>query len=235
MQSMKGCGREIGGLPCCTVIHGDCNDYLWMLSSKDIDLVVADPPYGMEYQSHRRAVLHNKIANDDSLPVDTIRQLIEIPRLASYFFCRWENLWEHGVLPLPKDVVTWVKNNHGSGDLAHGHGPRTENILFYPGVEHAFKARPDDVVFADKTDNECHPTQKPIALIRQMLLWYDFETVLDPYIGSGTTALAAMQMRKHFLGFEIDDVHFATACARINAQRGIVTADPDAKQPTLFG
>jgi len=141
----------------------------------------------------------------------------------------------YNVLPLPKDVVTWVKNNHGSGDLAHGHGPRTENILFYPGVEHAFKARPDDVVFADKTDNECHPTQKPIALIRQMLLWYDFETVLDPYIGSGTTALAAMQMRKHFLGFEIDDVHFATACARINAQRGIVTADPDAKQPTLFG
>ena len=44
-----------------------------------------------------------------------------------------------------------------------------------------------------------------------MLEWYDFETVLDPYMGSGTTALAAKKVGKHFLGFEIDDNHYKTS------------------------
>ena len=230
---MLGCGRELGGLPCCTVIHGDCNDYLWLLSD-GIDLVVTDPPYGMNYVSHRRAVLYDAIANDDHLPVDSLCELIKIPRLASYFFCRWQNLWDHAALPKPNSVITWVKNNHGSGDLEHAHAPQSEVVLFYPAANHAFKKRPSDIVMADKTGNELHPTEKPVKLIKQMLSWYDFETVLDPYMGSGTTALAAMEMKKHFLGFEIDPVHFATACSRINAQRGIVTPDPDAKQPTLW-
>jgi site-specific DNA-methyltransferase (adenine-specific) len=231
---MTGCGREIGGLPCCTVIHGACEDFLWMLST-DIDLVVTDPPYGMEFVSCYRKVKYTPIVGDACLPVDTIKKLIEIPRLASYFFCRWDNLWEHGDLPKPNSVITWIKNNWSMGDLQHEHGRATECALFYPGPEHIFKFRGPDFLYASRTHNEMHPTQKPVELIKKMLSWYDFETVLDPYMGSGTTALAAMQMRKHFLGFEIDDVHFATACARINAQRGIVTADPDAKQPTLFG
>jgi site-specific DNA-methyltransferase (adenine-specific) len=40
--------------------------------------------------------------------------------------------------------------------------------------------------------------------------WYKFKTVLDPYMGSGTTALAAKELGKHYLGFEIDDAHYKT-------------------------
>jgi site-specific DNA-methyltransferase (adenine-specific) len=255
MMTMTGCGRELCGLPCCTVIHGDCNDYLWMLYS-GIDIVLTDPPYGMNFVSGFRKETYAPIVGDDHLPTETIQKLISIPRLGSYFFCRWDNLWDHGALPKPKSVITWLKPGGFIGDIYHEHGRTSELALFYAGQEHAFKKRPSDaidmrdkqiqipwldVVDESKTRSNLHPTEKPVKLIKQMLQWYDFDTVLDPYMGSGTTALAAMSYgrnsdgtpKKHFLGFEVDDIHFATARDRINAQRGIVGNDPDSSQPTL--
>ncbi len=241
-MSMKSCGREIAGLPCCTVIHGDCEDYIGAFSAGCVDLVVTDPPYGMNYVSHRRAVLYDAITNDDRLPTETMQGLIALPRLASYFFCRWQNLWEHAALPKPNSVITWVKNNHGSGDLFHAHAPQTEVALFYPGPAHRFKHRPSDVLDARKTGNAIHSTQKPVELIKQMLSWYDFDTVLDPYMGSGTTGRAAKELGKHFLGFEIDEKYWRDACTRIeNSQDAInrtleiaMCAGTDS-QPGLFG
>lgn len=214
---MDGCGRLIGGLPCCTVIHGDCSEYLWQLSPGDVDLVVTDPPYGMSFVSGARKEQYAPIVGDDRLPVETIQQLIQLPRLASYFFCRWDNLWDHETLPKPKSVVTWVKPGTGMGDLNHEHGRATEIALFYPGSAHVFRKRPSDVLDQRRTGNMVHPTQKPEELIREMLRWYDFETVLDPYIGCGTTALAAHSLGKHFIGFEIDPTHFETAKSRIES------------------
>lgn len=207
---MKGCGREIAGFPCCTVIHGDCAEHLWKFNPGDVDLVVTDPPYGMEYVSGARKNKWDAIAGDDCFPFETVNQLIKIPKLASYFYCRWDNLWEHGSLPKPSSVITWVKPGTGMGDLKHEHGRATEVALFYPGPEHAFKKRPCDVIRpcdvleADRTRNELHSTQKPQDLIRKMLDWYNFETVFDPFIGSGTTGRVAKDMGKHFLGFEVD-------------------------------
>ncbi len=217
---MNGCGREIGGFPCCTVIHGDCDEYLWQLPAGCVDLVVTDSPYGMSFVSGARKEKYDAIVGDDRLPVETIQQLIQIPRLASYFFCRWDNLWDHETLPKPNSVVTWIKPGTGMGDLKHEHGRATEIALFYPGPDHAFKVRPNDYMDGRRTGNVVHPTQKPEELIRQMLSWYDFETVLDPYIGSGTTALAAIKLNKHFLGFEVDPEHFKTAKERIESASG---------------
>jgi len=241
MMNMIGCGQEIGGLPCCTIIHGDCDDYIDFMPQGLFDLVVTDPPYGMEFVSCYRKIKHAPIIGDSFLPIDTIKKLIEIPKLASYFFCRWDNLWDHSDLPKPRSVITWIKNNWSMGDLNHEHGRATECALFYPGTDHLFKFRGPDFLYASRTHNEMHPTQKPEELVKKMLDWYDFDTVLDPYTGSGTTALAAMSYgrnsdgtpKKHFLGFEVDDIHFATARDRINAQRGIVGNDPDSSQPTL--
>lgn len=226
---MQGCGQEIAGLPCCTVIHGDCNDYLWQFTPGCFDLVVADPPYGMSYVSGARKDKYDAIVGDDALPVETIKNLIQIPRLASYFFMRWDNLWDHDTLPKPQSVVTWIKPGTGMGDLNHEHGRATEIALFYPGAEHAFKKRPNDYLDSRRTGNLVHPTQKPHELIREMLGWYDFETVLDPYVGSGTTALAAMSMQKHFLAFEIDETHFNTARSRIESARGRSTDSTESR------
>lgn len=205
---MKGCGRKIGPFDCCTVVLGDSEKCLRTIPPDCIDLVVTDPPYGMSLKLRQS---HNKrIHGDDKpYPEKAVKALIKIPRLGSYFFCRWDNLWEHTLLPKPKSVVAWLKvEGGGTGDCKHEHIRDYEMAMFYPGREHRFRHRPSDVTVASRTGNHLHTTQKPVGLIKQMLEWYDFETVLDPYMGHGATGRAAKELGKHFLGFEIDEGHY---------------------------
>jgi hypothetical protein len=126
--------KKIGPFDCCTVILGKCEKYLTRIPKGSIDLIVTDPPYGMNLESWRE---HGPILGDDHFPVETIKRLIKIPRLASYFFCRWNNLWEHETLPKPKSVVVWEKiETGGTGDTKHEHSrdPRLGDITEPCGV-----------------------------------------------------------------------------------------------------
>ena len=62
-----------------------------------------------------------------------------------------------------------------------------------------------------------HPTQKPLALIKELILSCTLEgdTVLDPFMGSGTTGVACVQTGRNFIGIEIDPAYFAIAEKRI--------------------
>ena len=199
---MSVCSRKIGPFNCCTVVLGDCAKELKKIPAGSIDLVVTDPPYGMNLQPWRKD--QRRIPGDDRFPVDTMKRLIEVPRLAAYFFCRWDNLWDHDSLPKPKSALVWEKQRGGTGDCAHTHSRDYEMVLFYPGPEHKFKGRPGDILVSYREGNDLHPSTKSPRMLRQMLSWYNFETVLDPYMGIGTTGQAAKALGKHFLGFEID-------------------------------
>ena len=78
--------------------------------------------------------------------------------------------------------------------------------------------------FAKDTDG-FHPTQKPVALIRRLVLTYTNEgdTVLDNCMGSGTTAIACIKERRHFIGFELNKEYFDKACKRIKAEQAQLT------------
>ena len=75
--------------------------------------------------------------------------------------------------------------------------------------------------------NTIHPTQKPVDLLRYLVLTYTNEgdTVLDNCMGSGTTAIACIKERRHFIGFELNKEYFDKACKRI---------DNEQRQLTLF-
>jgi len=119
-------------------------------------------------------------------------------------------------LPKPKSALVWHKlGGGGQGDTAHEHTRNYEMVLFYPGPEHKFKKRPRSVLRHKAPGNNAHPTMKPVGLIQEILGWYDFETVLDPFMGSGTTAMAAKKLGKHFLGFEASEKYFNRAIFRI--------------------
>ena len=165
----------------CTLYLGDCREVLLELGK--VDAVITDPPFGMEFRSNYRSVQYAAIEND----ADTAMMLMacEIPVLHSrYVFCRWDNICD---VPKPRSFITWVKNNWSMGDLKHEHARQTEGVLFYPGDNHSFpKGRPTDVVFASRTGNENHPTEKPVSLMQQVAEWTR-GTILDPFMGSGTT------------------------------------------------
>lgn len=184
--------------------------------------VVSDPPYGMAFQSNHRIESHEKIANDHDEAL-LLWSCGLTPSHSSYLFCRWDNL---AAVPKPKSVVTWVKNNHSMGDLEHEHGRQTELALFYPGPDHDFPTgRPTDVIRAPRTGNEFHPTEKPVQLMRAFIEWTR-GTVLDPFMGSGATILAAESVNRPSIGIELYEPYFDIACRRIEAAQ---------RQGSLFG
>ena len=67
-----------------------------------------------------------------------------------------------------------------------------------------------------------HPTQKPVALMEWCINQVDAETICDPFMGSGTTGVACMNLGRKFIGIEIERKYFDIACERIDqAQRQV--------------
>ena len=197
-----------------TLYLGDCLDILPTLPKADA--VITDPPYGMAFQSNHRELKHEKIANDDG--PELFSWACSIPAEHSrYVFCRWDGL---RASPMPKSCITWVKNNWSMGDLEHEHARQTEVALFWPGPKHDFpEGRPADVLQWPRSGNELHPTEKPIGLMERFVRWTR-GGVLDPFMGSGTTGVACMNLGRKFIGIEIEERYFEIACERIeNAQR----------------
>ena len=88
------------------------------------------------------------------------------------------------------------------------------------------KAQLLNVLEFDKDPKEgLHPTQKPLALIQRLVLTYSNEgdTILDNCMGSGTTAVACIKEKRHFIGFELNKEYFDKACKRIDAERRQLT------------
>ena len=192
-----------------TIYHGDCLEIMPQL--EPVDLVLTDPPYGMRYQSNYRKVKHAKIEGDWGFPVDMMPAMQEIAKRALYVCCRWDNLIQ---LPNPKSVLAWVKNNWSMGDLKHEHGRQWEAICFYPQQDHEFIARIPDVIHADRTGNDEHPTQKPTALFSTLITANVGDTILDPFMGSGTTLRAAKDLGRKAIGIEIEEKYCEIAADR---------------------
>ena len=208
--------ERIGGQ---RLILGDCLEVMPTLGR--FDAVVTDPPYGMAFRSNYRNEKHQVITNDDG--VGFLQWACTIPADHSrYVWMRWDNLLD---VPKPRSLVTWVKNNWSMGDLDHEHARQTEVCAFYPGADHRWaKGRPSDVLHCPRTVNEHHPTEKPIALMQAVIEWTR-GSVIDPFMGSGTTLVACQRLGRNGTGIEIDPLHFETACRRV---------EDAARQPDLF-
>ena len=171
-----------------------------LMNGEKADALITDPPYGMGFQSNYRKEKHREIENDGddkclhiacSWPVNFGR----------YVWCRWDNL---GSIPQPKSLITWVKNNWSMGDLKHEHARQTEVCAFYAGNDHKWpNKRPTDVVQHDRTGNKLHPTQKPVELLEEVIQWTD-GLIVDPFLGSGSTIIAAEKTGRKCYGMELD-------------------------------
>lgn len=217
-----------------TLYNADCRDVVPIVKYSTI---ITDPPYGMAFRSNHRGTKHAAIANDGD--VGMLQWTCALPaKHSKYIFCRWDNLPD---VPKPKSLITWVKNNWSMGDLKHEHGRQTEVALFYPGEDHFFaNGRPSDVVRAPRTGNDDHPTQKPVELMEQIVLWTS-GVVFDPFMGSGATGVASARLGRAFVGVELDPGYFDTACRAIERAIGAPSmfkpkpANDNAVTASLFG
>ncbi|MBP7118497.1 site-specific DNA-methyltransferase [Candidatus Woesebacteria bacterium] len=199
------------------VINADCLEGMKLIHDKSIDLVLTDPPYGMGYQSSRRIDKFDKIKEDDNLDwvelfcEQSYRVLKEDSHI--YVFCN-----EYSIADLRvnlkyfgftlKRMLVWVKNNHTSGDLQGDYGNMTEYVLFAHKGRRLLNGKRDTNVFNNpRVENLKHPTEKPTKLISNLMQKSSNkgELVLDPFMGSWTTARACKDLGRDFIGFELSE------------------------------
>jgi hypothetical protein len=197
-----------------TLYLGDCRDVLPGLGAVDEITLVSDVPYGVSYASGWDNKFQGvKIANDhDTAARDAVLQLL--PGVSAIVFGSWKIAKPDGV----KAVLIWDKGTVGMGDLSIPWFPSTEEIYIIGG---GFIGSRVSSVLRYHGRNEHHPTEKPVALMAHLVSRCPPESIiLDPFMGSGTTGVAAVQMGRRFIGIERDPGYFDIACRRIEqAQR----------------
>lgn len=197
------------------VYNMDCFEGTKRLQDKSIDMLLTDIPFGMEFQSGRRKEKHIKIKNDDNIDwfPDWIKEMDRVCKDDAhlYIFCSHHNVdvfkQEIQKYRKVKNILIWEKNNHGSGDLLGDYAPKYEMILFCSnGNKKLNGGRDSNIIKANKTGNNLHPTEKPVDLMEYFInkSSEENEIILDTFAGSGSTLVGAKNTRRNFIGFEID-------------------------------
>lgn len=202
------------------VYNEDCLQGIKNIDDKSIDLLLTDIPYGMDFQSNHRKEKHLKIANDNN--IDWFEDWIkEIDRTCKddahlYIFCSHHKVeyfkYHIEKYRKVKNILIWQKNNTGMGDLYGDYAPQYEMILFCSnGNKKLNGGRDSNIIKANRTQNDLHPTEKPVNLMEYFINKSSIENVLvlDTFAGSGSTLIAAKQTKRQFIGFEIENKYIA--------------------------
>src|SRR5699024_7671169 len=119
-----------------------------------------------------------------------------------------------------KNMIVWVKNNHTAGDLEAQFGKQYELVFLVNKGRAPFNGkRLTDVWNFNRVvgNSQLHQNQKPIELIERCITKHSNEgdVVFDGFMGSGTTAVACNNMRRKYIGFELDEGYYNIAQDRI--------------------
>lgn len=209
----------------CRLILGDAREVLPRLQG--LDAIVTDPPYGVAYSSGWDNKFKDKrIAGDEDLSARSF--VVDwLGKRAGLFFGSWK-------MPKPektKATLIWDKGTVGMGDLNVPWFPATEEIYV---LGTGFVGSRTSPVLRHYVRNEFHPTEKPVELMMALLdKCHPHWVVCDPFMGSGSTGVAAAKMKRAFVGIEIDQTHFETACRRIEQayRQTDLFRDPPAPKP----
>ena len=216
----------------CTLYLGDCLEVLPTLGK--VDACVCDPPYGIAWDTDYtrftgglsvKRTKHNAIAADEA-PFDPSPWLAfnrvvlfgancfsdKLP-LGSWLI--WDKRFSNGTALLADGEAAWMNKGHG---------------VYIKSVTSQGFVRPEP---------RQHPTQKPVDVMLwclQMASIQEGHTVLDPFMGSGTTGVACVRTGRKFIGVEKDPKYFQIACDRIQAEydRGALFAAIKDEQPSFL-
>ena len=199
---------KIGGA---TLIHGDCMEVLPTLGR--FDAVITDPPYGINENSAKVASRANMAAAKDyghfdwdkRPPADALIQ--EIRSKAEFQALFGGNYFG---LPATSCWLVWDKLN-GDNDFADCELCWTN----WPKAVRRLQWRWNGMI-RQGNEERYHPTQKPLEVMKWVIeLCPKAQIILDPFMGSGTTGVAAIQLGRTFTGIEREAKYFDIACKRI--------------------
>lgn len=203
-------GARIERIGNATLYLGDCREVLPTLPK--VDAVITDPPYGIgEHGGGFRARkgqivrVHENLGWDKQRPdAETFRLILDAAPLQII----WGGNYFADLLPPSKGWLYWQKLM--GGDFADGE-------LAWTSRDKALR----EFTKCPKGQGAEHPTQKPVSLMEWCIGFFpSADTILDPFMGSGTTGVACANLGRSFIGIEREPKYFDIACRRIeDAQR----------------
>jgi len=213
--------RRIEHIGDATLYLGDCRDLLPELRA---DAIITDPPYGIAHSSNYGASWQRvQISGDESTELRD-RVLEHFETVAAF------GTWKTTPLPNTKATLIWDKGPaFGMGDLSFPWKNSWECIYIRGPNWSGFRSEgvlKGHLQVSWESHGRVHPHQKPVSLICHLLgkLPSRF-SILDPFMGSGTTGVAALRLGRKFIGIEIEQRWFDVACRRI---------EEEARQPRLW-
>ena len=219
----------------CRLILGDCLEILPTLGK--VDAVVTDPPYGIAYShgagggklARSTQFDHHPLVGDDkSFDPSPWLQFGETLLFGANHYA--------DKLPASSFWLVWDKrdgvcsNDQADCEFAWVKGKGNARI-----IRHLWNGM---LKASERGEVRSHPTQKPVAVMEWCLGFISGHTILDPFMGSGTTGVACVKLGRRFIGIEIEPKYFDIACKRIEDayRQGDMFREPPRKpeQTKLF-
>ena len=216
------------------LMQGDCLERMKEIPSGSVDMVLTDPPYGMNLTPQRvTGKFHGKkIENDNQLGwsdeffAECFRLLPKVG--AAMVFCSHHCVAEFILSARSagftiKNMMIWDKGQFGIGGNWR---PQHELVLLCTKGRFVTRSNSLSTIMRFKKVHHSksqHPTQKPVDMLVEMIEQPDYspEIILDPFMGSGSTGVACANTGRKFIGIELDLNYFNIALERIEAAHGI--------------
>lgn len=220
-----------------TLWHGDALEVLATIPKESTDLILTDPPYGVEWQSNTRTEKFDQLFGDGA-DADSRATVADVLREAVRIVGQNRHLYVFG----PSDVLEgqkvsevveliWDKGIIGSGDVTSAWGPQHERISFCTSkFRHAgqtgttglpTRMRKGSVLrFTRPTGrNVRHPSEKPVPLLAELIesSTRRGDVVVDPFAGVGSTGVAAILTGRRAVLAELDERWIPIAIERLRA------------------
>lgn len=225
------------------VLRGDSREYIKRIPDNSIDFILTDPPYNISKHSTGniplpgRSAINNNVAEWDMIdfnPEDWADEFIRILKPSGNLFIftsynqlgRWYDCLDHKFDT--SNFMIWHKTNPVPKIFKAGFLNSCEMIFVCWNKNHTwnFISQKEMHNFIEspicmrpeRLKNPKHPAQKPLSILKKMIKIASNENdiVFDPFMGVGSTGVAALELNRRFIGIELDEVYYEAARCRIN-------------------
>lgn len=199
------------------IIHGDAFEEIGKIDG--ITAIITDPPYGVQWKGHSASTrTWDQIKNDDG-SMD-LRPILNMPCLVISFGA---NCYP-SQLPHRGRWICWDKRTCEAADRMLGSPFELAWCNKTSGYDKMYRVMHGGVVNADgHGERRVHPTQKPISLLRKIILDHTKpgDLIVDPFCGSGSTGVAAVTSGRDFIGIDVEEKYCKISSERIREAVGL--------------
>lgn len=224
------------------LICGDCRDFMKKMPNNCVDLILTDPPYNISQYSTGnitlpgRLSLNNDIAQWDTIPLNPAELLWDFKRILKpdgniFIFTSYNQIGKwHDVFDSEFDTFQffiWHKTNPAPKIFKNGFLNSCEMIICMWNKGHKWNFSKQNEMHnffespicmgAERLKNPKHPAQKPVKLLKHIINIASNanDIVFDPFMGVGSTGVAALELGRRFAGCEIQSDYYVAAQKRI--------------------